>query len=408
MKLIEIVHSLRRAKGTNAKLDVLILHKNNELWKKFLVYTLNMRQTYGVSAPSANDFQDAEIDERMFLALDQLASRVLTGKSAKEQAKELSREYGEIPRLILGRSIKAGVSVKTVNKAYPDLIKEFVTMKGKDIPFKHFPLMASVKFDGVKVFVKVTTEYVKLMSSSGSEFQWQDLKKEFIGAVEGMYEGELIYREGKQCHRSTISGKLNSLLSGNSPDMTSCSYQIYDFIPLLEWELKRSSLAFKLRQRALQAQFDNGFQDSAYVCMVEHTPIAFESEAIRYYEYMIENGYEGGMFRYLATPYEFTGDKRTDNLIKKKAIKECVLKCVSVKPHSNPAKGITGALNCEGEVDGDFIKVSVGSGLSKYDIMQEAEHFMYKDIEILYNTKTVVNGKHSLFLPRFKRIVKGQ
>ena len=109
--------------------------------------------------------------------------------------------------------------------------------------------------------------------------------------------------------------------------------------------------------------------------------------------------------------YEFTGDKRTDRLIKKKSIRECVLKCVGTTPHTNPAKGIIGSLQLEGtivdkNVGQVFVKVSTGSGLSKFDINCEPGRYIGEYIEIMYNSVTTVDGVHSLFLPRYKRIVK--
>ena len=82
MNLIDIVHRLRLAKGSNAKLRILQNHKDNELWKKFLFYTYDMRITYGVSAPSTFDFDEADVDEVMFGRLDELRFRQITGNAA--------------------------------------------------------------------------------------------------------------------------------------------------------------------------------------------------------------------------------------------------------------------------------------------------------------------------------------
>jgi len=411
MELIKIVHELRKAQGTNAKLDILMLHKDNDMWKTFLLYTYDERLSYGVSAPQTFDFDLKIIDANMFFKLDKLISRELSGNDAKNLVTILSHVYGEIPRLVLGRSVKAGISIKTINKAYDNFIPVFETMKGKDVPFGEFPMLGSIKYDGCKVFVEVTKDEVKIMSSSGTEFLWEDLKKEFSTAMYGVYEGELVYKNGKLKDRSVITGKLNSLLAGNLPDMSFCYFKIYDFIELSDWVTKQGTISFINRHFSLKAQFETGFQDSAIVKLVEQHVMMLQKDAEKFYEELILSGYEGAMYRYSEDVYMWTGEKRTERLNKKKSIRSCILTCVGVKPHSNPHKGIVGSLILEGTIVDKlvgevFVKVSTGSGLSKFDINSEPERYLGEQIDMSYNSVTKTENGRSLFLPRFKRIVK--
>ena len=406
MKLISIVHDLRWASGTNAKLRILEKNKDNELWKKFLVYTYDQSISYGVSAPTSEDFDEKDIDSNMFHMLDDLAYRRTTGNSARDLATLLSEQYGEIPRLVLDRSIKAGISITSINKVYPGLITVFETMKGKDIPIEQYPVASSIKYDGVKVFAIVDINKNELLTSSGTKFRLDSLQSELSSAAIGVYEGELIYKEGKQIHRSVITGMLNSLLSGTKTDIKDdYSFIIYDYIPLKEWETKTGFFTFGNRQKILYSIFETVFQDSKYIKLVDHTIHNSEEEVIEFFNSMIEQGYEGSMHRYNDDLYEWTGNKRTDRLIKKKSIKECVLTCYGIIPHSNPLKGNIGSLQCKGIVEENLIDVNVGSGLSGYDINCESDKYINKDIEILYNTVTTTLSGHSLFLPRFKRVV---
>lgn len=409
MKLIKIVHELRKAQGTNAKLEILKSHGDNEIWKQFLVATFDSKISYHVTAPQSFDFHEADINSLMFEMLDKLSSREVSGNRARDLAKTLSYQYGEIPRLVLLHTLKAGVSFKTINKAYSGLIEVFETMKGKDTPIKKYPVLTSIKYDGVKVFAKVIEDSTTFKSSSGTIFKCKSLLNEFDNAMYGVYEGELIYREGKQKHRTTISGKLNSLIAGTKDDIDEYSYMIYDYVPLSEWDTKIGTSTFASRQLFLTAQFKSGFQDSAYVKQADHVLMGTEEEVVASFEWMIQHGYEGTMHRYEEDVYEWVGDKRTDALIKKKSIKECVLKCVGTVPHSNQLKGITGSLICEGTIKDKqagevFVQVKVGSGLSKMDIQYSAERYIGEDIELLYNVVTEVDGEYSLFLPRYKRI----
>jgi len=408
MELISIVHELRLAKGSNDKIKILEQHKDNELWKKFLRYTYDQFVSYGVTAPKDCTFDLLDIDDTMFDLLDMLTSRRATGKAAKEIVLSLSKVYGEIPRLVLGRSIKAGVSTTLINKVYPNLITMWVSMKGKDVPITEFPIKTSIKYDGVKVFVKVQEDKISLYTSSGLEFKLESLSNEFSTAVLGMYEGELTHKEGKIVHRPIITGHLNSLLAGTKNDIPDYKYRIYDWIDLEEWDALESKTQWWIRQKILESQFETGFKDSARVELVKQHFHGSLTEVVSMFEDLILNGYEGTMSRYANDVYAFS---RVDRLIKKKSIRECIVKCVGVIPHSNLAKGNIGSLILEGTiVDKDagivFIQVKTGSGLSKFDINCDSEYFIGKDIEMLYNSITTTEGGYSAFLPRYKRIVK--
>jgi hypothetical protein len=410
-ELIKIVHHLRLAKGTNQKLKILESYKDAKLWLQFLKYTYDESITYGVSAPPSTNFDECEIDQEMFDILDQLANREITGNEAKLVVKLLSNRYGEIPRLILGRSIKAGISTTSINKVYSELIPVFESMKGRDVPIIEYPVYTSIKFDGVKVFVFNDMDGPVLKTSSGANFKLDSLYKEFVNASTGVYEGELIHKEGKQIHRSVITGKLNSLLAGTKTDIDDYKYMVYDFIPYAEW-LRPQHLSdytpFKTRQKILSDIFKLCIGDSSIVFHVRQDVHENVEQVISVYEYLVSIGYEGVMCRYAEDPYMWY---RTNRLIKKKAIKECVLNCIGIIPHTNPDKGIVGSLICEGRITtkeyGEiFVKVNVGSGLDKEDINQTEDYFVGENIEVLYNTVTKTDEGYSLFLPRFKRIQK--
>lgn len=408
MNLISIVHDLRKAKGRNDKIRILKEHFDNTMWKQFLLYTYDTSITYGVSPPKDINYDVTEIYPTMFESFDLLQQREVTGNDAKNYVKGQTQLYGEIPALVLGRSIKAGVSVTTINKVYPNLIPVFESMKGMDVPIEKYPIFSSTKYDGVKVFAEVDPWKVVLLTSSGAKFPLDSLTKELQRLPPGMYEGELIHKEGKQVHRSVISGQLNSLLAGTITDISDYSFMIYDNMKLGEWANKYPKRTFLQRQSLLSTNYSKIFNTAIHTKLVTHFRGDSEEEIVSYFETKIAQGYEGSMHRYGQDFYEW---KRTPRLIKKKSIKECVLTCVGVHPHSNPLKGNIGSLICEGgivdkELGNIPVHVKVGSGLSKFDINKEPEEYIGKSIEVLYNTVTRAGNGYSLFLPRFKRVVK--
>jgi len=400
MELIKIVHQLRQANGLNERLEILKAESESQQWIKFLKYTYDPFISYGVSAPKRLDFDTCNIDDSMFETFDQLANRELSGNATKEAATRLSTRYGEIPRLVFGKSLKAGVSTTTINKAYPGLIPVFSSMKRKDVPIIEYPVYSSIKFDGCKIFVTVKGGSASLTTSSGLSFNFPGLESQFRHAIDGVYENELTYKEGKVIHRPVITGMLNSLIAGTKTDLNDYFCRVYDWIPLEEWNNKKSAIKWFDRQIYLTDAWGN-FDPDGNVKRVEHQLHSDAGGVIKMFEELTSAGFEGTMSRYADDPYMW---KRVDRLIKKKSIKEATLMCVGTTPHSNPSKGVVGSLQLVGVVDGKEVAVSTGSGLNKFDINCEPDRYIGKEIEILYNSVTETESGYSLFLPRFKRV----
>jgi DNA ligase-1 len=397
--MISIVHALRRAKGSNAKLKILKSHSNNFQWIKFLSYTYDSSKNYYVSPPADTTFIDDLCDyNEMFNVLDRLSTGNYIGQSGRDIAKSASKLYGEVFRLVLAGSINAGVSVTTINKAYPGAIPEFKVMLAEDVVVTKFPILASTKYDGVRVLAFVYADETILRTRSGKQLNIDSLVRNMSKYPEGVYDGELVLGNGLQNDRTGITGHVNSVLKGGSTDIPGYSYVIFDYMPLEDWENKNSSKDYLTRLREL----NNFHIPDISIRYSEQTSVNSAKEIESLYEDRIAKGYEGLILRYPEDPYVWS---RSSMLIKKKAIKECVLTCTGVKEGTGKYAGAIGSLLCEGKVEGKVVRVNVGSGLSKFDVFQEPEHYIGSKIEVLYNDviKSDSNEFYSLFLPRFKR-----
>jgi len=219
-----------------------------------------------------------------------------------------------------------------------------------------------------------------------------------------MYEGELIYGKGKMKDRPVITGILNSMLKGTIDDPDNCSFVVYDYIPLDHWDIKNTPFAYSSRYRFMMQWVPK----APFIRLVDHIMHHSLEEVVSYFESLIFKGYEGTMHRYAEDHYAW---ERITRLVKKKSIRECILRVYGVIPHSNPKKGRIGSLQCRGliydKTHGKVtVEVDVGSGLHKEDINRDPTYFIGKAVEVLYNSVTITNGMCSLFLPRYKRISK--
>lgn len=399
MEAIRIIQELRQATGLNAKKALLQEHRSDSKWLQVLKAMYDNSINYYVSAPVDDTFIADPLDyHALFTDLQMLSSRAYTGNGAKEFAGTCSRKYGEIFRLILGRSMKAGVSIKTLNKVYPGLIPEFRRMKGKAIPITEYPVIASTKYDGVYVNVKVTGSGALIRTSSGKVLADQLLRASMIGQPAGVYEGELVFGDGLQAARSSITGAVNKVLLGSTEEIPGATYCIYDFIPLREWDAKLSQTNYIERMKLLWANL----KPCANIMIGPQVRLENKDQVAALFAERLANGFEGIMCRYADDLYAWT---RTPRIIKQKANNECVLRCTGIEEGRNKYSGMVGALILEGKVKGIPVTVKVGSGLSDFDRTQPPEHYQGMDIEVLYNTITEADtaGVASLFLPRFKR-----
>lgn len=397
--MINIVHELRRAQGRLKKLEVLKRYEHNEDWLKYLKYMYDSSLNYYVSAPSDNTFVD-EIDiEDMFDFLDQLLSHEYSGNQLRKMVYHASQIYGELFRLVLDNSLKAGVSVTSINQTYPGLIPTFDVMLAKDVEIPRYPVIGSTKYDGVRVIATITEGRVVLRTRSGKVLPIVSLEDALCQSYDGVYDGELVQSTGKQEGRTKITGQVNKCLKGTADDCTNYTYYIFDYLHHAEWALQKCQRTYGARMDSVMA----GLDPSLHAKIAPMQMLRNREEVQDMYEKHIMTGYEGIMLRYHADPYVWG---RSSTLIKKKAIYNTVLQCEGIQGGTGKYEGMIGALICVGHVSGKYVKVRVGSGLSDYDRAKRPQDYIGSKIEVMYND--IVSSKdgviHSLFLPRFKRM----
>jgi len=401
MYVIDIVHQLRIAQGKINKIKVLHAHIDNEEWRTFLLWVFNPYINYYVSAPTQKSFKKQKLDGWFYHQLSSLSNREVTGTAAKNTAYILSETYGEAARLVLDRNLRCGVQVKTINEAYGrDFIPTFNIMLGKGGVEPTFPAVLSTKMDGVRLLAFVDKDHkVVLRTRSGKIALIGNLSSRLSKLDPGVYDGELASLTGKQKDRAQISGQVNRSMHGQNHNVTDGYFYIFDFIKQSDWDRQLSTIPYAFRYQHLQ---DNVPHDLMFGVLKQET-VNSPTDVERHFTSTLEEGYEGVMVRYVEDPYIFG---RTKNLIKFKAIKECVLECTGEVEGKGKYQGVVGALVCQGEVESKQVVVNVGTGLSDWDRDQSFNYYIGKDIEVEYNSVTMNKdtGEYSLFLPRYKRV----
>lgn len=261
-----------------------------------------------------------------------------------------------------------------------------------------FPVLASIKFDGVRIVATKIGGSVWLKTRSGKSVRIKSVENQLSKVLgDWMFDGELTYQTGKQIERSTISGAVNHCLEKHKnpgTDIPGSCFNVFDMVSIDDTEVRDGPFEFRhLRLKAFTSSLD-----TSIVKVAEQTEVCTETCANNLFSEVLEDGYEGLILRYADDLYEYTRSKR---MIKMKADRECTLTVVDYKEGTGKYIGMIGSLTCKGTVNNRNVTVSVGSGLSDYDRGLDYSMFYHgNEVEIVYNDVT----EDSLFLPRFGRL----
>ncbi len=205
MRAVQTIQKVAATTSTKDKIKIL-KEGESETLKTLLYYTYNKYLTFRIKKieiPEPRvETQPAILDDFVILC-DLLASHTLGTTEASNRIGYTLRkcipEVQEVLANVLLRDLRAGIDVKSVNKAFPQLVPTFEVMlasKLEDVDSITYPVVAECKLDGCRVVAVCDGENVKLFSREGREFQDQGV---FANAILDMapgfpavYDGEII------------------------------------------------------------------------------------------------------------------------------------------------------------------------------------------------------------------------
>jgi len=414
--VLEIIEELRNTNKRNDKIEILEKYRNNKDWIKLLKYTYDTNRHYQFSKiDNVSECSKIELEDYLnaiFSILDLLNSREITGSSAYETLSclryNLPDEYKNLLDLILRRNLDIGVSVKTFNKVYDNLIPEFPVQLAvkKPLKKKDFPVYLEEKLDGVRILVEIgNEEIIGVYTRKGNEILLPSLNKALnlfvrFNAKYRNYilDGELI---SKKFSRKKLSGFLNSQMQDPKLDIDDSHlvYYVFDIITKEEWETRKSVILSE-RKKRLDALFDRYYSDTIIKVPYEKVDYTNRERIDEKFHEVLQNGKEGIMIKPVNREYEF---KRSDAFRKLKAENTIDLRVAGVTEGSGKYKNMIGSLQCE--TDDGKLRVSVGSGLTDKDRDLPKDYYIGRIVEVKYNEFiTDDNGNLSLFLPVFNGI----
>ena len=412
----KIIKELESDNSRLFKESVVENNLNNLDFQEGLSMCLDPLVTFGVKQiPESEQDGDGLKWDDFKKDVDLLIERERTGHAARDLIIDLMSsakkdQWNDWYRRILIKDLRCGVSEKTVNNVAKRMDLEFrvpifscmLAHDGAKHPKKiKGDCLVEYKYDGVRVIAIVKNGKATLYSRNGKIFhnfphiENALSKPEYNNIV---FDGEVMSDDFqalmKQVYRKSGAQTDDAYLA------------LFDILPLKEFnegKSKLSSIERKEELNKLSKSFENAIK------LVDYEVINFDKKNgqdkfASMNKEALEKGFEGLMIKPNDNYYEC---KRSHAWLKIKPFIEVTLKIIDIQEGTGKHSGKLGAFHVEGDDDGKFFSLSVGSGLTD----EEREKFWAsKDkligrlVEIRADAITQsIEGEHySLRFPRFK------
>ena len=412
LEVIRLFKEIQNTSSLNDKKAIITANKDNELFKKCLVFLLDGNVTTGIS--TAKIKKDIWLDSYV-LKLDTFED-VMNYIKENNTGTDLNiltvqmfirmqpEEYREFYEEMVTKKFRLGADSKLVNQVIPNLIPTFDVQLGTPLE--------KVKLNGnEKIFISrklngTRCAFIgnKCMTRQGKEYKGldhivADLQK--LVGTDTFVDGELVYKNKEGLSDSAAFQLGTGLAMSKSDDKSELKLVIFDIFPLEEFWSGESKETYSQRHKRLkELEVEIVMEElEENLEVVEMFYDGYDhSEIWKWLDFAEAQDYEGCIVN-LDACYEC---KRTKNLLKVKKFKEIDLRCTGVNiATSGKYKGLLGSITCK---YGDST-VDVGSGFddsTRQYYTDNPNEIIGKVISIKYKEETVnKNGGKSLQFPVF-------
>lgn len=302
--LKDILNELNESNSSNYKLDILKKYKDNSELKKLLELTYNRNKyNFNVSKnciikdnPNILESNGSKTVDELLSALEILGEGTIRGNEAHQfvcnHLKCLDNDNKEILLNVLGRDLKIGLNVKSINKVFKNLIPKpnymrCAVLSEKTLKKINFPAFIQLKMDGTYREIHVADGQVSGKTRSGEEYFNPILFKEMENFPNGFYTGELTI-EGES--RFTGNGLINSL----NPPYEKITFTVWDYLTDEDY-LEKTKTHYYSRFESLSDIIEK--HKSNRVKLVPNHEVNSIDEALKYVSDWMEQGLEGGVLK---------------------------------------------------------------------------------------------------------------
>ena len=390
---------LCNTQGTNAKQSFVKNLVNNEEFIQSLKFLLRTDNPTGISSKKYDKWEDDLMFGNAFTpnmkgTLSELFDYLEINNTGRDadirwvhsfvDSWSECEEDKEFLRKIVCKDYPIGIDIKGVNKAIPNLIPTWDVMladKFLDLDEKALnriskngtrKFVLQEKLDGFRNtalfrFVKEGNS-VKFMTRQGKPYErLVDLENALKNAniADGVFDGELILTDRNSIPSGEQYKATSKLVTVKDADIHGVTMNVFDFVPMKEWESKEGKTPYSERYAMLEKIFkENNLEPHFH--LVENIYEGNDLDVVmKELTKAKEKNWEGLMLRWLDSVYEF---KRSKELLKVKPFQEMDVYIKGYEEGTNKNIGKLGAFLCE--IDHPtfgHLEMKVGSGYSDED-----------------------------------------
>lgn len=395
--------------GAKAKQEFVRTHANDENFCRLLYYALNPMLTYNVSEDTLRNripgaWQPNNY-KNIFEICDMLASRKGVDDYTLDTVCSFLRvrnlEEQELYIKLLSKTLRLGVTAKTINKIIPGLIPEWEVQQA--YPIDKYPVAEGTEFWLTQKLngVRATFYNGKLIARSGVPYKGlDDLISEIERLPLGAYvlDGELTLKDKGFLSDNEAFRVATGILNSDDVNKTAICYTVFDIIPQEDFDSDNPKIPYSERRKMLDI-FSKFVSDDGTLRVL---PVLYQGDdqlvIDKLLGQMVAEDKEGLMLN-TDVPYKRTRHK---GILKIKRFYTMDLKIIGYEEGTGRLEGTLGALVLE--YKGNTVKV--GSGFTdeqrtefwanRDDIIGSLCEVKYKEISSDKNT-----GLESLQFPVF-------
>lgn len=320
------IYKLQSISGAKAKCDFIKSHDEDPYFKRFLYFALNPLITYNISKKSLDklmsgnntDGQKLIFFNDIFECCEHLSRLRSMDDATLRQIKTLldmkypEQEEKELYMQLLSKTVRLGITGKTINKIIPNLIPEWEVQQA--YPVDKYPLKTGTEFWLTQKLngARATLYEGQLLARSGMPYKGLEHITEALSwlRVAGFVaDGELTLRDKGSLSDNEAFRVATGVLNSDSVNKTVICYTIFDMIPVKDFDALKPQVTYKYRRDILN-QFAERIADTDGAVKV--LPVLYhgtdQSKIEELLEQMVREDKEGLMINTDA-PYRRTRHK---------------------------------------------------------------------------------------------------
>ncbi|GAA0082883.1 ATP-dependent DNA ligase [Clostridium sp. CTA-6] len=408
---LEILKSIGNDSSRIAKENILKENKDNQLLKDILFFLYNPYIVTGISTKKLNKNVKLEVNNKLDTITDVMKFLKVNNTGTDEYIRTIQNwitnqdvEYQDVLKQLVTKSLKIGITAKTINKIHKNFIPEFNVMLAE----KYYENMDRVKgkfiittkLDGNRMVLVKENGVVKLFSRQGQSIEGLiDIIKDAESLKDNMvYDGEVLLKNDKNLDSKQLFQETQKIIRKKDVKKINLIFNIFDMIPLDEFKQGKSINDTLTRKNQL-----HNLLCDLKTEWIKEVPMLYVGENRNKIDELlnkaIQNGEEGIMINLVDTKYQC---KRTKDLLKVKIMNSADCKIIGCEEGTGRNEGVLGSFI----IDYKGHNVKVGSGYTDEDrkmFWENKDAFIEKIIEVQYFEETKnQNGGISLRFPVYK------